>query len=35
MVIISRDGNIKQIFRGYSEESLPDVVAEVANALNE
>jgi thiol-disulfide isomerase/thioredoxin len=35
MVIISRDGNIKKIFRGYSEESLPDVVEEVANALNE
>ena len=34
-VIISRDGNIKKIFRGYSEESLPDVVEEVANALNE
>ena len=34
-MVISRDGNIKKIFRGYSEESLPDVVEEVANALNE
>jgi thiol-disulfide isomerase/thioredoxin len=35
MVIISRDGVIRQVFRGYSEEKVPTIVEAVVAALNE
>ena len=34
LLIISRDGKVRQVFRGYSEESVRKVVAAVADAVN-
>lgn len=35
LLIISREGKVRQVFRGYSEESVKKVVAAVADAVNE
>lgn len=35
LVIISRDGLVRKMFRGYSEDSVPSIVEAVAAAINE
>lgn len=35
LLIVGRDGRLRQVFRGYSEESVRKVVAAVADAVNE
>lgn len=35
LVIVGRDGRIRQVFRGYSEDKVPTIVRAVADAINE
>lgn len=35
LLIISRDGKVRRVFRGYSEDSIRSVVSAVADAVNE
>ena len=35
LLIISKDGKIRQVFRGYAENSVREIVTAVANAANE